>query len=352
MENLVGRNILVTGGLGFSGGHLVAALASHRPQQIVCSCRSVDPRSFFVSQKLQDKVILADADLKDFSRVLDILTKYEINTVFHLAAQPIVGVAYRNPLETINTNIMGTANILEACRLKGDLKGIVVASSDKAYGRAEKLPYTEETPLRGDHPYDVSKSCADLLAHAYAKTYDLPVAICRFANIYGPGDLNFNRIIPGIMKAMILDETLEIRSDGQFVRDYIYVKDVVDGYLTLMSQIDQAKGEAFNFSSGQNYSVLELIEKISAVCGKRCDYKILNSQKNEIPKQSLSCEKAQRILGWQSKYSFEKGIKETFAWYQHFFQRPISQSLYSQIGRLKVQTDLLQKRINLQGSRT
>ena len=194
----------------------------------------------------------------------------------------------------------------------------MVASSDKAYGK-DCAAALEDQPLRGDHPYDVSKSCTDLLALTYAKTYNLPVTVSRFGNIFGPGDLNFNRIIPGIMKATIKNEILELRSDGNFKRDYLYVKDVVDGYICLADQIDKAKGEAFNFSSGFNFSVLDLIKKTSEIIGKNVEYKIVNNQKNEIPEQSLNFAKAEKVLGWSFKYSFEDGINETYEWYKKYF---------------------------------
>jgi CDP-glucose 4,6-dehydratase len=249
-----------------------------------------------------------------------VISKYEIEYIFHVAAQPIVPTAFINPKETLEVNIMGTVNILEAARHYPKIKGVVAASSDKAYGKKCNNA-TETAPMAGDHPYDVSKSCADLIARTYAKTYNLPIAVSRFGNIYGPGDLNVNRIIPGIMKAIIFNETLEIRSDGTFIRDYVYVKDVADGYLLLMENIEKAKGEAFNFSTGYNFSVLQLIEKVSEVVGQKCKYKVVDNQKNEIPSQSLSYEKATKVLGWKSNYSFEDGVKETFEWYGKYLNK-------------------------------
>ena len=269
---------------------------------------------------MSERVITALGDLKDGARILDIVTKYEIDYIFHVAAQPIVPTAYYNPKETLETNIMGTVNILEAARQYPRVVGVVVASSDKAYGKKCDNA-AEDAALNGDHPYDVSKSCADLIALAYAKTYNIPVAVSRFGNIYGPGDLNFNRIIPGIMKAIIKNETLELRSDGSFRRDYVYVKDVVDGYIVLMEKMNSARGQAFNFSSGTNFSVLELIEKISAIVGKKIDYKIINNQTNEIPAQSLNYDKAQSVLGWKPKHDFNQGILESFEWYRQSLEK-------------------------------
>lgn len=315
MSNLTGQNIFVTGATGLVGAHLVEKLLELKPAKVVCLCRSKDPTSIFYSQKLDSRVICAYGDLKDKERVFDLISKHEISYIFHVAAQPIVPTAYINPYETFSTNIMGTVNVLEAARLSPYTKAVVVASSDKAYGK-DCLDAQENQALAGDHPYDVSKSCTDLIARTYAKTYGLPVAVSRFGNIYGPGDLNFNRIIPGIMKAALNNEVLELRSDGSFKRDYVYVEDVVDGYLCLAEKIDQARGEAFNFSSGFNFSVLELIDKVSKILGVEVKYKIVNNQKNEIPEQSLNFEKAAKILGWKSKHAFEEGIKETFEWYK------------------------------------
>jgi CDP-glucose 4,6-dehydratase len=315
--SLKGKNVLVTGATGLVGSHLVEKLLAEGALVTVTK-RSSNPRSYFAGNKLSDKVIMADCDLKDFRRVFDVVTRYEIEYIFHVAAQPIVETAYFNPRETLESNINGTINILESARLYPKVRGVIVASSDKAYGKKCENA-TEDTPMAGDHPYDVSKSCADLITRTYAKTYGLPMAVSRFGNIYGPGDLNLNRIVPGIMKSAILGEELVIRSDGKFIRDYVYVKDVVDGYFKLMNSIDKSKGEAFNFSTGYNYSVLEMVEKISKIIGKKVNYKIVNNQKNEIPEQSLNYDKAEKILDWKSSFTFEEGIKETFAWYKEYF---------------------------------
>jgi len=321
MIDLKSCNILVTGGLGFIGSHLVEELVKINPARIVCIKRSNDPKNYFSYKKLSEKVILADCDIKNFKRVFDIITKYEIDVIFHVGAQPIVQTAYINPLETIETNIMGTANILEACRLKGNLKAIVVASSDKAYGTCEKLPYNENTPLKGNHPYDASKSSADLLAQTYFKTYNLPVTISRFCNIFGPGDFNFNRIVPGIFKAIINKEKLMIRSDGKMKREYVFVKDVVDGYLKLAVHIDKTKGLAFNFGTDNIFSVLEVLEKIENILDIKIDYEILNIAKNEIPAQFLDWSRAKELLNWKPETSFENAIKTSFVWYKEYLQK-------------------------------
>ncbi len=319
-SNLTNKNILVTGATGLVGPHLVEQLLNLKPHKIVCLIRSKDPKSYFYTNKLDEKVVCAYGDLNDKERIFNVVTKYEIDYIFHVGAQAIVPTAIINPAEAVNTNVVGTLNILEAARLSPLVKGVVVASSDKAYGKqCDEAIETE--PMAGEHPYDASKSCTDLLARTYAKTYNLPVAISRFGNIYGPGDLNANRIIPGIMKAVLTGEVLELRSDGTFVRDYVYVKDVVDGYIKMAEQIHQIKGEAFNFGAGHNFSVLELIQKIGLILNKKIDYRIVNNQKNEIPTQSLNSDKARQILKWQPVYTFDQGIKSTFEWYKKHLGR-------------------------------
>ncbi|HBI25779.1 MAG: NAD-dependent epimerase/dehydratase [Candidatus Wolfebacteria bacterium GW2011_GWC2_39_22] len=319
MHALKGKNVLVTGATGLVGGHLTEKLIA-MGAYVHITQRSFTPWSYFSDRKLGEKVLSAICDIKDAQRVLDVVTRYEIEYIFHAAAQPIVNTAFVNPQETLETNIMGTVNVLEAARRSPLIKGVVVASSDKAYGKKCDNA-TEDAPMAGDHPYDVSKSCTDLIARTYARTYSLPVAVTRFGNIYGPGDLNLNRIVPGIMKAIWCGETLALRSNGLFVRDYVFVKDVADGYVTLMEQMEIARGEAFNFSTGYNFPVLELIKQISGTLGRKCNYTILNNQENEIPTQSLNFDKAIQRLGWQSTRSFETGIRETSEWYRRHFDQ-------------------------------
>ena len=213
--------------------------------------------------------------------------------------------------------LLGTANILESCRLKGDLKSIIIVSSDKAYGKNKELPYKEETPLSGDHPYEASKAAADLIAQTYFKTYNLPIAITRFSNTFGPRDYNFSRMIPGIFEAIIKKKELLIRSDGKMVREYTYVDDIVDGCIKLAKNINKTKGEAFNFGSKNIFSVIEVIKKIEEILKVKVKYKILNIAKNEIPEQYLDWTKARRLLNWQPKTTFEEGIKESFNWYRN-----------------------------------
>lgn len=309
-----GKHVLVTGGAGLVGSHIAEELSTNGATVIVLD-KEIDPRSYFVTQGLDKLAVQAFGNLKDYKRVFDVISKYDIEYIFHMGAQAIVPTSFINPLETFETNLMGTVNVLESARHVHSVKGIVVASSDKAYGHSEKLPYTEEMSLNGKSPYDASKSCTDIIAQSYATVYNLPVAIARFGNIYGPGDLNFSRIIPGAIKACLFGEALEIRSDGKMIREYLYVKDAVDGYLTLCQNIEKSRGEAFNLSSGDKLSVLEVVEKVSHAMGKKIDCRILNKAKCEIPEQYLSTKKIERFFGWKTKYPMEKGLKETVEWY-------------------------------------
>jgi CDP-glucose 4,6-dehydratase len=243
--------------------------------------------------------------------------------VFHLAAQTIVGVANREPLATFETNIKGTWNILEACRRVGGVSRIVIASSDKAYGDQLVLPYSETTPLQGEHPYDVSKSCADLISRAYYVSYGLPVCITRCGNFYGGGDLNFNRIVPCTIRSALREKPVVIRSDGTFIRDYFYVKDGVLAYLHLAEQMDRKEvlGEAFNFSNELQISVRGMVDHVLKLMGKsHLEPVVLNRANNEIKHQYLSADKARKMLGWESKYPLEEGLKETIEWYKNFFK--------------------------------
>lgn len=309
------KRVLVTGGAGLVGSHIVKELTKNKAEVVILD-KDVDSRSYFRSQNLDKCTTQAFGNLKDYKRVFDVISKYEIEYIFHMGAQAIVPTSFVNPVETFETNMMGTVNVLEAAKQLGSVKGIVVASSDKAYGDSKQLPYTEEMPLNGKSPYDASKSCTDLIAQSYAATYGLPITVARFGNIYGPGDLNFSRIIPGAIKAGLLNETLEIRSDGKMVREYLYVKDATSGYLTLCENIGKSKGEAFNLSSGVKLSVLDVVEKVSQVMGKEISYKILNKAKIEIYEQYLSTRKIERFFGWKAKTTLEKGLKETLGWYE------------------------------------
>ncbi len=306
------KKILVTGGTGFIGGHLVEELLKLGVKVTIIDIK-VNPKSTFVLNKLKNKVDLKIIDIRDKKKLGNFFKKYTPEYIFHLAAEPIVEKAYENPVDAFETNINGTINLLEELRKNKKIKGMIVASSDKAYGKTIKK-YTEEFPLKGDHPYDVSKSCMDLICQTYIKTYNLPIVITRFGNVYGEGDLYFNRIIPGICKAIAEDKILEIRSDGSYVRDYLYVKDVVDGYIFLLKNFEKTRGEAFNFSSKDTLSVLELIKKTEKVLKTKIKYKIINNAKNEIPYQHLNDNKIKK-LGWKNNFTFSNTIKFVNNWY-------------------------------------
>jgi len=316
------KNVLVTGAGGFKGSHLVERL-SETNANIVSLIRSWDPKSYFEDKELSKKSTVVIGDLKDYRKIADILSKYEITSVFHLGAQPIVTTALINPLETLESNIMGTVHILEAARLYSKVNEIVFVSSDKAYGPCDSMPYQEDERLEAKAPYDVSKSCADLISQVYANpdVYDMPITIARCANTFGPGDLNMNRIVPGTLEAIIKNKPLKIRSNGKLIREYIYVKDSIDGYISLAENIDKTKGEAFNLASKNIMSVNEIVDKISNIVGKTVKIDILNRAKAEIPKQYLNGSKIKNTIAWEPKTGFEEAIKETFDWYQQILRK-------------------------------
>ncbi|CCW35477.1 GDP-mannose 4,6-dehydratase [Chthonomonas calidirosea] len=317
----IDRPTLVTGATGLVGGWLVKRLLAAQAD-VVCLVRDWVPQCELVRSGDIERARVVRGDIRDQALLERILGEYEIDTVIHLAAQTIVGIANRNPVSTFETNIQGTWCLLEACRRSPTVKQIVVASSDKAYGDQEKLPYDETTPLQGQHPYDVSKSCADLISHTYAKTYELPVAITRCGNFYGGGDLNWNRIVPGTIRSLLRGERPVIRSDGSYIRDYFYVEDGAAAYMLLAEQLakrPELRGEAFNFSNEIQVSVLQLVRKICQQIGSSLEPVVLNETRNEIKHQYLSADKARRVLGWHPLFTLEEGLERTIAWYRRFF---------------------------------
>lgn len=310
MQDFKNKKILITGGAGFIGSHLANEFIKMGSNVVV-----VDNLSSGKKESINPKVKFYKTDVRD-KKILEIFKKENPKIVFHLAAKPIVEEVYKNPFEAMEVNIMGTVNVLEACRNQKNIESVIVISSDKAYGKSKELPYKEDYPLKGDHPYDVSKSSADLVAQAYFSTYGLPVLIARFSNVFGPGDFNSSRIIPGIIDSMIKNKELLIRSDGKMIREYTFAKDIVAGCIELASQ-KKNFGEAFNFGSKNIFDVINLIKKVEKIIGKKVNYKILNITKNEIPEQYLDWTKAKEILNWQPKTSFEQGIKETYNWYKN-----------------------------------
>lgn len=312
------RPTLVTGATGLVGGFVVRDLLS-RGADVVCLIRDENPRCELVRSGDIRRVRLVRGDLCDQAFLERTLGEYEVDTVIHLAAQTIVGIANRNPVSTFESNIRGTWLLLEACRRSPLVKQIVVASSDKAYGEHDRLPYTEDSPLQGRHPYDVSKSCADLICQTYAHTYELPVVVTRCGNFYGGGDWNFNRIVPGTIRSVLRGERPIIRSDGTFIRDYFYVEDGSAAYLHLaecLARQPELRGEAFNFSTELQMTALDLVRRIIRLMGSDLEPKILNQAQNEIRHQYLSAAKARRVLGWKPLFTLDEGLKRTIAWYR------------------------------------
>jgi CDP-glucose 4,6-dehydratase len=311
------KNVLVTGAGGFKGSHLVEKLGE-TSANVVSLVRDFDSQSYFETQELGKKSTVVIGDLKEYSKIADVLSKYEITTIFHLGAQAIETTALLNPLETLESNIMGTVHVLEAARLYSEVSEIVIVSSDKAYGPCEKLPYTEGERLQGKTPYDVSKSCADLVSQVYAnpKVYGMAITIPRCANVFGPGDLNMNRIVPGTLQAIIQDKPLKIRSNATLVREYIYVKDATEGYIALAENIDRTRGEAYNLASKNIMSVNEIVDKICDIVGKTVQVEILNQARGEIAEQCLDGSKIKETIGWEARTAFEDAISETYDWYR------------------------------------
>lgn len=317
------RPTLVTGGTGLVGAWLVKRLVE-AGADITCVIRDWIPQSELAASGALGKVKVVRGDICDEGLVERTLAEHEIKTVMHLAAQTIVPIANRNPLSTFETNVRGTWLLLEASRRSPLVQQIVIASSDKAYGDQEKLPYTEQTPLQGQHPYDVSKSCADLISNAYAVTYKSPVLITRCGNFYGGGDLNWNRILPGAIRSILRGERPIIRSDGLFIRDYFYVEDGADVYMLLaeaLAQKPELAGHAFNFSNEIQVTVLQLLERLRKVMGTDLEPIVQNQATNEIRHQYLSAEKARTMLGWKPLYGLDEGLRKTVDWYRDFLSK-------------------------------
>lgn len=316
------RPTFVTGGTGLVGSWLVRRLVL-AGADVVCLVRDWVPQSELVQTNLMEKVKVIRGDVCDQALLERVMGEYEIDTVIHLAAQTIVTIANRNPVSTFETNIGGTWSLLEACRRSPKVRQVVIASSDKAYGDQIELPYNETTPLQGQHPYDVSKSCADLISHTYAKSYDLPVVITRCGNFYGGGDLNWNRIVPGTIRSVLRGQAPIIRSDGQYIRDYFYVEDGAAAYMLLAEKLasnSALRGEAFNFSNELQITVVDLVKKILQQMGSDLEPVILNEVSNEIRHQYLSADKAHKMLDWSPLFTLDQGIKLTIDWYQRFLE--------------------------------
>lgn len=325
------RPTFVTGASGLVGGWLVKSL-TEAGADVVCLVRDWVPQSKLMRAGLIERVNAVRGDVRDQALMERILGEYEIDTVIHLAAQTIVTIANRNPISTFETNIGGTWSLLEACRRSLRVRQVVLASSDKAYGDHDKLPYDEESPLQGRHPYDVSKSCADLIAQSYFTTYGFPVTTTRCGNFYGGGDLNWNRIVPGTIRSVLRGQPPIIRSDGQFVRDYFYVEDGAAAYMTLaerMADDPELHGHAFNFSNETQVTVLELVERILVLMNSALKPDVRNEVSHEIHHQYLSAAKAKRMLDWQPLFTLDEGLLRTIDWYKAFFEASQGKKQYA-----------------------
>jgi CDP-glucose 4,6-dehydratase len=311
------RRVLVTGATGFAGSWLVRRLRG-LGAHVVCVVRDWVPESPLLDRELPPDLIVVFGDVRDQALLERTLGDYEVELVFHLAAQTIVPIANRNPVETFDTNIRGTSALLEASRRSPTVHGIVVASSDKAYGQQAELPYREDMPLRPLHPYDVSKACADLIAQSYAATYDLPVAVTRAGNFFGGGDLNWSRLFPGTIRSVLRADAPVIRSDGTPRRDYVYVEDAVEAYLLLAQAVasGRVRGEAVNISYERPLTVREAVAAILAEAGADLEPVVEASAAHEIQDQYLDATRARTELGWAPAFDFHEGLRRTVAWYR------------------------------------
>jgi CDP-glucose 4,6-dehydratase len=318
-----GEAVLVTGAQGFIGSWLSERLLDEGAR-VVVPRRDVPAESRFRSEGLEERCDLVLADLLDYEAVMRVISEYEVRTVFHLAAQTIVGVANQSPLSTFESNVRGTYNLLEACRAAGVLaEGVVravVASSDKAYGVHDELPYREETPLEPRYPYDTSKACVDMIARSYAATYGMPVAVTRLANVYGGGDLNWSRLVPDTARALAEGERPVVRSDGTPEREYLYVEDAVDAYLAVAGSLEREElwGRPWNAGTGRPLSVLELVRKLVEVSGRELEPDVQGDAPppGEIHRQSLDSTAIREELGWEPRFELDRGLRETWEWYE------------------------------------
>lgn len=307
---------MITGFEGFLGSNLTRAMLKSGAKIAGLDIKTFRKETLLTEQDYR-KMTVYKGSVANYALVFRILKKHSINVIFHLAAEAIVERSHNNPRRAFETNVAGTWEILEAARRQGGMEAVIVASSDKAYGSHKKLPYTENAPLQGRNPYDASKSCADLIAHSYAHAYGLPLAITRCGNIYGPGDFNFSRLVPDAIRCALSGKTLDIRSDGRFTRDYVYVDDIVKGYILLAEKLKKLglSGEAFNFSDESPLTVIELLNKIRKVLKGRPDYRILNKAKYEIRHQYLDSRKARKMLGWKPATDVHNGVNNAVKWY-------------------------------------
>ena len=312
-----GKRVLITGYEGFLGSWLTKFLLNEGAIVTGLDIRTRRRETVLTKQEL-NAMRIVKGSVEDYALVERICKRDKTEFVFHLAARALVGECLQDPLGAFSVNIRGTWNVLEVCRRNKSIGGVIIASSDKAYGSHKKLPYKEDFALQGDHPYDVSKSCADLLSNTYFHTYQVPVCVTRCGNLYGPGDFNFTRIVPDAIRCGLAGKRLFVRSDGKYIRDYVYVKDIALAYMLLGQNMHKQEvvGCAFNFSDEKPMSVINIVKAVFRAMGKKPDYLILNRASYEIREQFLNSRKARRLLGWKPRYTLQRGLQETIQWYK------------------------------------
>ncbi len=327
-----GKSVLVTGVGGFVATHLADYL-SLRGASVVGILRDSRGGRRLQQFDLLDRIDVVRGEIEDLPLMERAFNEYEVEYCFHLAAQAIVGIANRSPISTFDSNIRGTWTVMEAARNSKLVKGVVMASSDKVYGDHDTLPYTEDSPLLARYPYDASKLCAEVIARSYAASFDLPVGVVRCANIYGGGDLNWSRVVPGTIRSMLAGEAPIIRSDGTLERDYMHVSDAVSAYVTLAEKLtqDDVRGQAFNFGWGRGYSVLEIVDEILKQGGSNLQPQVLGENRGEITKQWLASDKAREVLGWTPKLPLDEGIRSSIEWYAEYLSAPDAQRQSSKV---------------------
>jgi CDP-glucose 4,6-dehydratase len=311
--------VLFTGAQGFIGSWVAERLLDEGAEVLVLD-RPAAELSRFRLRGLDERCTPVSADLQELDSLSRVVEDHGVQAVFHLAAATIVGSTASKPLSTYEVNIRGTWNLLEACRLAAEPPArIVVASTDKAYGTHEDLPYREDSALQPRFPYDTSKACADMIARSYAHAFGLPVAVTRFGNVFGGGDANFSRLIPGTIRALLAGERPEIRSDGKMERDFLYAEDAVTAYLAVAGSLDRPElhGRAWNASIGRPVSVLEVVKRLMAIAGREDepDVRGAGTPHGEISRQWLDCSAISEHLHWTPAWDLEQGLETTYRWY-------------------------------------
>lgn len=319
MSRWGGARVLFTGAQGFIGSWVAERLLDEGAEVFVLDRPAVE-LSRYRLRGLHERCEAVPAALSDLASLRTAIERGGVDTVFHLAASAIVGSAAVSPLDTYEVNVRGTWNLLEACRTAGEPPArVVVASTDKAYGAHEQLPYREDHALQPRYPYDASKACADLIARSYAHTFGLPVAVTRFANVFGGGDFNFSRLVPGAIKALLAGKPPVIRSSGLMERDFLYAEDAVTAYLTVAASLDRPElhGRAWNAGIGQAVTVLEVVEQLIEIAGVDLepDVRGEGTPHGELSRQWLDCGAISKQLDWAPQWDLRRGLRATYEWY-------------------------------------